>query len=193
MFEIGRRYRRSELHDEFGGNRRGGISPSRRQPFIFLFTGKHGIDFGYYDGWNDDGTFRYFGEGQVGDMTLIRGNLAIQDHAENAKELHLFESAGEGFVRYVGQMTCAGSEIRRDTPDRKGNLRKALVFHLVPSSDVDDDIEHEEPVDPSGISIPTGWYWEAPINEIQTRHFRHHSQTLQLLLQNVICPIEVMQ
>jgi hypothetical protein len=32
---------------------------------------------GYADGWTTDGVFRYFGEGQEGDMRLAGGNRAI--------------------------------------------------------------------------------------------------------------------
>jgi len=67
-FEVGRRYRRRDLHDQFGGQQQGGISTPRDHPFIMLITGESGTAYGYHDGWEDDGPFRYFGEGQTGDM-----------------------------------------------------------------------------------------------------------------------------
>ena len=42
MFEINKLYRRSELHDQYGGNRQGGIANCANHPIIFIFTGKSG-------------------------------------------------------------------------------------------------------------------------------------------------------
>ena len=82
MFEIGRVYnRRSEIHEPYGGQWQSGISTPRDQPFIFLFTGESGEQYGYEDGWDDNGVFLYTGEGQKGDMEFIGGNRAIRDHA----------------------------------------------------------------------------------------------------------------
>jgi 5-methylcytosine-specific restriction protein A len=51
MFQIGERYSRTELHEQFGGGRQSGISPSGSHPIVFLFSGKSGEDYGYEDGW----------------------------------------------------------------------------------------------------------------------------------------------
>jgi 5-methylcytosine-specific restriction enzyme A len=53
MFKIGEIYRRRELHDNYGGNRQGGISNCANHPMIFIFTGKSGKLHGYEDGWDD--------------------------------------------------------------------------------------------------------------------------------------------
>ena len=80
MFEIGKEYKRKEeLHLVHGGQRQGGISTPAGEPFIFIFTGDSGIAFGYEDKFLPDGTYLYTGEGQVGDMTMDSGNLAIKD------------------------------------------------------------------------------------------------------------------
>jgi len=96
-----------------------------------LFTGEQGHRYGYRDGWSEDGLFLYTGEGQKGDMTFVRGNLAIRDHAENGKDLHLFEYVRRGYVRYTGQMICTGFHERRG-PDRNGHDRRVIVFELAP-------------------------------------------------------------
>ena len=70
-----------------------------------LFTGR-GSKHGYDDGWHD-GVFRYYGEGQVGDMAFSGGNKAIRDSAALGKDLHVFEQVERGFVRYVGDFTCS--------------------------------------------------------------------------------------
>ena len=68
VFEPEQEYRRSELHDKYGGQRQGGISTPKDHPFIMLFTGETGADYGYHDRL-DKGVFYYTGEGQVGDMS----------------------------------------------------------------------------------------------------------------------------
>ena len=81
-FEVGQTYnRRQDIHDEFGGQQQGGIS-TPTAPFIFLFTGEMGEQYGYEDGWSD-GVFLYVGEGQRGDMEFVRGNKAIRGHCQS--------------------------------------------------------------------------------------------------------------
>ena len=65
-------------------------------------------------------------------MGFVRGNAAIRDHQEHGKAVHLFEAAGKGYVRYLGEMECVGTEIVADTPDLKDRPRKAIVFRLSP-------------------------------------------------------------
>src|SRR3954468_22673298 len=100
MFEKGRVYRRAELHLEWAGTtqlqRQGGILTPRDQPLILVITGAAGEAFGYADHWDEDGVFHYYGAGQRGDMAFVRGNLALRDHAENGKDVHLFEEAERG-------------------------------------------------------------------------------------------------
>ncbi len=129
-------YRRRDLHGYYGGQRQGGISTPQRYPIIFLFTGESGQQYGYSDGPRDDGSFWYTGEGQVGDMEMVRGNLAIRDHRENGKTLHLFEDVGSGRVRYVSEASYLGHH-REVAPDREGDGRQAIVFELALSSDVE--------------------------------------------------------
>ncbi len=141
MIELipGQLYRRQELHDRYGGQRQGGISMPKNWPVIFLFSSPRGEEFGYKDGWTEDGFYIYTGEGQKGDMTLTRGNAAIARHVEEGKDLHLFESGREGiprgWVRYVGQMVCVGYEWT-EGPDQRGCMRKVIRFRLMPVGDL---------------------------------------------------------
>jgi 5-methylcytosine-specific restriction protein A len=106
-----------------------------------LFSGETGQQYGYRDGWVE-GVFEYSGEGQFGDMPMVRGNRAVRDHARNGKDLHLFETQGGGQVQYVGQMVCAGTKTR-EAPDLDGNMRRAIIFDLVPV----ESLEREEVLD----------------------------------------------
>ncbi|MEQ7919324.1 HNH endonuclease signature motif containing protein [Xanthomonas sp. WHRI 1810A] len=128
--------RRTEIHGPFGGSFQSGIAPSDRVPAIFLFAGTSGEQFGYMDEEDEHGVYSYAGEGQIGHMTLTRGNLAIQKHAATGRALHLFKSLGKSKgQRYLGEYACADLSWK-DGPDREGNIRKIVVFHLVPVMDL---------------------------------------------------------
>jgi 5-methylcytosine-specific restriction enzyme A len=132
-FQVGQIYnRRTAIHERFGGQRQSGIVTPAKYPAIFLFTGR-GSRHGYDDDWSADGAFRYFGEGQKGDMTLTKGNKAIANHAAEGKDLLLFDMLGAGKVRYRGPFNCAGCSFE-EGKDHVGSARKAIVFQLVPAS-----------------------------------------------------------
>jgi len=122
--------RKQDLHAEFGGSSRSGIASCKNHPFVFLFTGSGGESYGYRDEWRD-GLFLYSGEGQVGDQQMKAGNRAILEHAKKKKELLLFSKAGSGHVIFEGKFHCVGWETRFG-PDRNGNTRQLIIFHLKP-------------------------------------------------------------
>jgi 5-methylcytosine-specific restriction protein A len=131
-FALGCVYRRSEdLHSLFGGGGQSGISNSAKAPVTFLFTGS-GERYGYADRFDDEGTFFYFGEGQKGDMKFVRGNLAILNHSNNGKALHLFRAIGKGKgQKYLGEFVYQDHEWVT-APDVDGKIRRAIIFRLVP-------------------------------------------------------------
>jgi 5-methylcytosine-specific restriction enzyme A len=132
-FVVGQIYnRREDIHSRFGGQRQSGIVTPSKYPAVFIFTGR-GTRHGYADEWSADGTFRYFGEGQQGNMTLTKGNKAIANHAVDGKDLLLFDMLGAGRVRFRGPFNCAGCSFE-DGKDQSGDIRKAIVFHLVPAA-----------------------------------------------------------
>ncbi len=151
-FEVGRVYdRRRDIHGPYGGSRQSGIAPSAEWPLVFLFTGQSGERYGYEDRRTEDGVFLYTGEGQVGDMEFVRGNRAVRDHAEEGRDLHLFESLGKGKgCRYLGLFACPTYELRRGA-DRNGDDRRVIVFHLVQPTGVQ---PQEPPPDPSLTDVP---------------------------------------
>lgn len=135
----GDRIRRSDLHDQFGGARRGGMEPSAKTPNVFLFTSPEvGQKFGYnFDGWHPDGTYRYTGEGQVGDQEMSHGNRATRDHLEDGRAIRLFEKDGDSVV-YVGEFEVPDEShvLVDEAPDLKGDPRDVFVFRLRPVGDV---------------------------------------------------------
>ena len=54
---------------------------------------------------------------------------AIRDHVKNYKQLHLFEYVTKGVVRYVGEFRYLDHH-HEDRPDRNGENRQAIIFHL---------------------------------------------------------------
>lgn len=121
--------RRADIHSIFGGNWQGGICPSSKFPYIFIFSGKSGHQHGYKDGWDNPNIFSYTGEGQAGDMEYTRGNLALRDHIQNGKRVFLFESEGRGFVRFITEVEFFDADYF-ETHDTSGNLRIGIKFFL---------------------------------------------------------------
>lgn len=154
-FVVGETYeRRSDINEPYGGSRQSGISPSSRTRAIFLFTGDTGEQYGYRDAFDADGVFSYTGEGQVGDMQFTKGNLSITNHARDGRALHVFESLGKGKgQKYIGEFTYVNHSYRRG-PDRDGNDRQIIVFHLVPVGRDTDDVPPEE-IDEITAGAPT--------------------------------------
>ncbi len=132
MFEKGRVYnRQNDIHRPFGGQQQGGISTPPAHPYIFLFSSESGEQHGYHDGLDDSGVFVYTGEGQVGDQSFLRGNRAVRDHAENGKDLLLFQSLGKSKgYRYLGEFCCSSWEYRHGI-DRNNDQRQVIVYHLL--------------------------------------------------------------
>lgn len=130
MFELGKIYnRREDLHDRFGGSYQRGIAPCANHPYVFLFSSPKGEDYGYNDGWISDKEFRYTGEGQKGDMRMVRGNKAIYKHQEQGRELHLFEKVATNQYVYRGQLEYL-DHVKKDGIDIDGQPRKIIQFRL---------------------------------------------------------------
>lgn len=150
-FELHRSYhRRNDIHARFGGQQQGGISTPANAPGIFIFTGHGAGHVGYQDVFEADGSFRYTGQGQLGDMRMISGNRAIRDHVQNGKDLLLFQQTKKGGpVRFEGLYVCGGWEMEQQ-PDMDGQPRQAIVFTLVPQSGLSieaEDLAREAPAD----------------------------------------------
>jgi beta-glucosidase len=132
MFEVGKEYRRRDLHERYGGQQQGGISTPADQDFIMLFTSGPDEDYGRSNQWSEGGLYLFTGEGQRGDQEFLRGNRAIRDHAADEKALYLFETTEPGYVEYVGQFVYAGHR-HRQALDRDGEERTIIVFELEPT------------------------------------------------------------
>lgn len=146
-FQLGERYLRRELHDEFGGQRQHGISTPATEPFVFIFTDPSSEEHGYHDQFLSNGLFIYSGEGQVGDMAIDRGNRRILEHQQNEETLYVFEVVGEqngaDIVTYDGEYEYVDHYWER-APDDHGDMRDALRFKLLPVGGLDSDVSEDE-------------------------------------------------
>jgi 5-methylcytosine-specific restriction protein A len=131
LFTLNQIYKRSALHDKYGGSRQNGISPSAKQPIIFVFTGSGGEQHGYRDIWVNKNVFSYTGEGQIGDMQFTRGNLQLRDHIKLGKRVFLFQNDKRSYVKYVGEMEVFDCDYF-ETHDTKGDLRIGIKFFFKP-------------------------------------------------------------
>lgn len=120
-------YKRSQIHDNFGGNRQGGISPSAKGSYIFIFSGQSGHQHGYKDQWENDDIFSYTGEGQLNDMQFIKGNLALREHLRRGKRVFLFFHHQKAFVKFEAELELDDVDYFAAL-DREGNERKAIKF-----------------------------------------------------------------
>jgi 5-methylcytosine-specific restriction protein A len=133
--------RRTDIHGPFGGQQQGGISTPANYPGIFIFTGHGAGIVGYQDRYEADGSLRYTGQGQTGDMRMVSGNAAIRDHAAHGKDILVFtQHAKGGGVRFEGLFTCAGWSTERQK-GIDGVERDAIVFSLVPLRELELDGE----------------------------------------------------
>jgi len=163
-FRQGKKYLRQEIIDTYGGQSRSGITTPSNHPLIFLFTSDTGKEFGYVDGWTDEGTFEICGEGQVGDMKYVRGNKAILHHKQNGKELHLFEKTEDRYVRYIAKMDYKSHREDRG-PDINGDDRKRIIFELTVDSSLnerDSDFTSTETVEGKKVLRYTTVYERDP-------------------------------
>jgi hypothetical protein len=151
---------RKTLHQRFGGQWQGGISPSAQTPNVFIFYDPEtGEQHGYYDDWQADGCLHYTGEGQRGDQEMKAGNAAIFKHRADGRALRVFRGA-RGTVTYEGEFELDDAEPfqRADAPETgDGPLREVFVFRLRPK-----DVEPPEPtskltevlVGPARVDVP---------------------------------------
>lgn len=146
-FIVGRNYnRRTDIHGRFGGQQQGGIITPRNENVIFIITGKSGSSFGYEDQHLPDGRFDYYGEGQVGNMEMLRGNRAINEHIINGRDILLFENQGKGKdLTFLGNYICEGWRWG-ESLDRNKEIRKAIIFELRSLENIVEVVGDEDPV-----------------------------------------------
>ncbi|KAL6055197.1 5-methylcytosine-specific restriction protein A [Balamuthia mandrillaris] len=109
-FVPGMVYLRKSLHDDYGGQRQGGISTPALHDFILLFTKdaasrKKASSSGFRDQWAN-GLFYYRGEKmRTNEPGLKAGNRSLLCHKQERKKVHLFSTLAQpGQVKYMGEV-----------------------------------------------------------------------------------------
>lgn len=120
-------YKRSSIHDQYGGNRQSGICPTSKFPYIFIFSGSGGKQHGYKDQWENDKVFSYTGEGQSGDMEFTRGNLALREHLNEGRRVFLFQYVKSGYVKFISELEFFDTGFF-ETHDTTGKERLGIKF-----------------------------------------------------------------
>lgn len=77
--------------------------------------------------WENENVFSYTGEGQSGDMTFTRGNLALKDHIRDGKRVFLFEQTRKGYVRFKTELIFFDCDFY-PTYDTAGKERRGIKF-----------------------------------------------------------------
>lgn len=159
-FILNQVYKRSIIHDLYGGNRQWGISYSKEYPYIFIFSSQAGHQHGYKDQWENDDVYSYTGHGQEGDMQFVTGNLQLKDHISSGKRVFLFIEAYRSHFRFEGEVELVDIDYFIGL-DKNGKERTAIKFFFkkvgktLPYS-IDEFVnsEVEEPAEAYSINFP---------------------------------------
>ncbi len=126
-FIVGKVYKRSAIHDLYGGNRQWGISYSKEYPCIFIFSSRAGHQHGYKDQWENEDVYSYTGHGQEGDMKFVTGNLQLKDHIASGKRAFLFTEAYRSHFKFEAEVELFDIDYFIGQ-DKKGKERTAIKF-----------------------------------------------------------------
>ena len=126
-FILNQVYKRSSIHDLYGGNRQWGISYSKDYPYIFIFSSQAGHQHGYKDEWYNDDVYSYTGHGQEGDMQFVAGNLQLKDHISSGKRVFLFIEAYRSHFTFEGEVELVDIDYFIGI-DKNGKERTAIKF-----------------------------------------------------------------
>ena len=130
-FHTGENYKRTDLHEQYGGRRQSGISNCPKFPIIFIFTVDKHEQHGYKDGWDNDEYFWYSGEGTEGDMTFTGGNRSILNQQKDGKRIFLFKkSKKSGYWTFIDEFNLVDYRYY-DVKDKNGDDRKGIQFKLL--------------------------------------------------------------
>ncbi len=125
---IGKTYKRTDIHQSFGGSRYSGISPLKDGTKIFIFSNHVGESHGYQDGWEGQ-YYSYTGAGQIGDQDIEsrKHNGHLLHHQESGTKVLLFEGTTSGYYTYAAELLLVDYEYF-DTHDRNDKNRRAVRF-----------------------------------------------------------------
>jgi 5-methylcytosine-specific restriction protein A len=145
MFEIGKVYRRADLHAEFKGQEQGGILTPGKFPLIFLITGEAGLGYGYHDEALRRGPGRAHG-------FRAREPCRPRPRCERRGRPSVREGSTRGQLRYRGHYVCSGYQFVDGVPDANDEPRRAIAFELAPIEEDGAD-ENRASADVAGLML----------------------------------------
>ncbi|AYG59680.1 HNH endonuclease [Rhizobium jaguaris] len=149
-FERDKRYnRQNDIHGKFAGQEQGGIITPADHKVVIAITGDRGKQHGYADERMSDGSYHYFGAGRNGDMKFRDRNRRLYEHSADGKSLLLFKEERRE-LRFLGEYVCEGYD-ERQAPGENKKMRKAIVFHLRPLENINEEVDTESAAEP-GVS-----------------------------------------
>ena len=137
-YEVGEKFKRSEMHQLIGGSFRHGMTKCNGgNDFLLFQDAKNSRKFGYdkWEGAQVDGSFHYTGQGTIGNQELTRANASLMKASESNIPIHLIESEA-GTCTYLGQYILGEPPFTIErAPDANAEYeRDVFVFKLVPVS-----------------------------------------------------------
>ena len=139
-FEVGQIVKKAEVHALVSGSGQHAMTSCLGKSAFLLFHNKERGKENCYDKWEGeqaDGTFDYTGQGLVGDQKMTVQNLNLVKMAQEGKPIHFFYTDSKKKTtppyEYRGLVTLGNPMYEwKEALDTKGNLRKVIVYHLVP-------------------------------------------------------------
>ena len=87
FFTAGKIYKRAVIHNHYGGNRQSEFRSLQNFPLYSFFLENLGISTGIETNGRMKIFFSYTGEGQIGDMEFVKGNLALREHLKMGRRI----------------------------------------------------------------------------------------------------------
>ena len=160
MFQLNKEYDRQELLDFIGSKQnQSGIIWGNKEPDCVIITsgGKHGKNAGYEDTIQEDGSWKYIGQGSKGDqLSTTKANSLLANQERNVLLFSTREPTGkerkergnarkryrfEGIFDVLSYRFVPGEGIRSGD--------QLIQFHLVPADNIFDNTSSDE------IDVPT--------------------------------------
>jgi len=143
IFLLSSTFTNTQLTETFDVKPQGGIryagSASHPKRIVFITgasveaqQGRNGAgkDHPYHDRW-ENGILYYTGEGQTGDQTLTKGNLALHVSSEVKCPVYGFLKKAPNQYEYLGRFRVVGTDTERQA-DSEGRPRQVYVFRMEP-------------------------------------------------------------
>ena len=134
---IGSSLAKASIHSLVGGSDQHGMTSCLNGSAFLVFHNKAaGKKYGYdrWEGWQTDGSFRYTGQGAIGDQRFSRSNKSLLQMSSKGLPIHLFQTDKKGNpYEYTGLVTLGNPPFEMKlAPDKNGVERQVIVFHLIP-------------------------------------------------------------